>query len=217
MSDGHRTRVLIAAGVLFASALALAPRGFGAIPRKDTWYTQHYIIMQDFERKAYRDMSVEARKSFQEIFWASRTSDARAAFAARLEYVKKTFWQENKKQPWNNDRARVYLLNGNPVSIDVDQNNSWGTVGLPNDFRQPTDRTNEDVAANRAEIWTYNFDKYFIQYVFVYRQPNQWRIQQVQGSGSRYLGDLEEYNRTVTFGVVDPDQYQKDIDALIGK
>jgi GWxTD domain-containing protein len=217
MSIGNKTRILIAAGVVFTSVLALAPRGFGAIPKKDTWYTQHYIIMQDFERKAYRKLSEEGRKAFRELFWASRTSDARAAFAARMEYVKKTFWQENKKQPWNNDRARIYLLNGNPVSIDVDQNNNWGSVGMPGDLRQATDRSNEDVAANRAEIWTYNYDRYFIQYVFVYRQANQWKIMQVQGSGSRYLGDLENFNRTVTFGVVDPEQYQKDLDSLARK
>lgn len=217
MSIGNKTRIFIAAGVALASVLVLAPRGFGAIPKKDVWYTQHYIIMQDFERKAYRDLTEEGRQAFQELFWASRTSDARAAFAARLEYVKKTFWQENKKQPWNSDRARIYLLNGNPVSIDVDQNNDWGAVGMPNDFRAPTDRTNEDVAANRAEIWTYNYERYFIQYVFVFRQANQWKIMQVQGSGSRFLGDLENFNRTVTFGVADPDQYRKALDSLARK
>lgn len=217
MSTARKSLSVIAAGVLFVSILALAPRGFGAIPKKDTWYTQHYILMQDFEKKAYRQMSETARASFRELFWASRTSDARAAFLARMEYVQKNFWQENKKQPWNNDRARVYLLNGNPASIDVDQNNSWGTVGLPNELRVPTDRTNEDVAANRAEIWTYPYDRYFVQYVFVYRQPNQWKILQVQGSGSRYLGDFENFNRTVTFGAVEPEKYQSEVEALVGK
>lgn len=194
------------------SVLALTGSGVGAIPKKDAWYTQHYIIMQDFERKAYRALSADGRKAFQELFWAARTSDARATFQARLEYVKKNFWKENNQQPWNTDRSRVYLLNGSPASIDVDQNTSWGSVALPGQMAQATNRANEDVAANRAEAWTYQYDKYLINYIFAFVQPYQWKI--TQTTGSRYLGEFETYNKNVTFGIVDIERYKQDLAAL---
>jgi GWxTD domain-containing protein len=202
--------VLALAGL---SVLAVASRGLGAIPKKDAWYTQHYIIMQDFERKAYRKLSEAGRKGFQELFWAARTSEARAKFEARLDYVKKNFWKENNQQPWNTDRSRVYLLNGSPASIDVDQNVSWATIGTPREMRQETDRTNEDVAANRAELWTYPFDKYLVRYIFAFVPPYQWKI--TAGTGSRYLGEFETYNRTVTFGIVDLEKYKQVLDELL--
>jgi len=201
--------VLALAGL---SVLAVATRGLGAIPKKDAWYTQHYAIMQDFERKAYRKLSEAGRKGFQELFWAARTSEARAKFEARLEYVKKNFWKENNQQPWNTDRSRVYLLNGSPASIDVDQNVSWATIGTPREMRQETDRTNEDVAANRAELWTYPYDKYLVRYIFAFVPPYQWRI--TAGTGSRYLGEFEEFNKTVTFGIVDIEKYKQDLAGL---
>jgi len=212
VNNGHNRRILFALGAIFLSVLALPARGVSAIPKKDAWYTQHYIIMQDFERKAYRTLSVDGRKVFQELFWAARTQDARAIYQARLEYVKKNFWKENNQQPWNTDRSRVYLLNGSPASIDVDQNASWGTVGLPNEMRQVTDRSNEDVAANRAEVWTYQYDKYLINYIFAFVQPYQWKI--TQTTGSRYLGEFETFNRNVTFGIADLEKYKQDLAAL---
>lgn len=193
--------------------LCLPARGFGAIPKKDAWYTQHYIIMQDFERKAYRTLSADGRTAFQELFWAARTQDARATYQARLEYVKKNFWKENNQQPWNTDRSRVYLLNGSPASIDVDQNASWATVGLPSEMRQATDRTNEDVGANRAEIWTYPHSRYLVQYSFIFVQPSQWKV---VNSGNRYRGELEDYSKNVTFGIVDLGKYKQDL-ADLGK
>ncbi|MCK7540036.1 MAG: hypothetical protein MZV63_58575 [Marinilabiliales bacterium] len=36
---------------------SVAGRAAAAIPKKDAWYTQHYVIMQDFEKKAYRKLS----------------------------------------------------------------------------------------------------------------------------------------------------------------
>jgi GWxTD domain-containing protein len=212
MNNANNRRVLLALGAILISVVAFAVRSPGAIPKKDVWYTQHYIIMQDFERKAYRKLSEAGRKAFQELFWAARTQDARAIFQARLEYVKKNFWKENNQQPWNTDRSRVYLLNGNPASIDVDQNVNWGSVGLPGEMRQATDRSNEDVAANRAERWTYQYDKYLINYIFAFVQPYQWKI--TTTTGSRYLGELENYNKNVTFGIVDLGRYEQALAAL---
>ena len=64
MNNGNNRRILVALGAIFLSVLALPARGVGAIPKKDAWYTQHYIIMQDFERKAYRELSADGRKAF---------------------------------------------------------------------------------------------------------------------------------------------------------
>lgn len=212
MNIGNNRRIFIALGAIFLSLLSLPARGVSAIPKKDVWYTQHYIIMQDFERKAYRSLSEEGRKAFQELFWAARTADARATFEARLEYVKKNFWKENSQQPWNTDRSRVYLLNGSPASIDVDQNADWGSLAMPGQMAQATNRANEDVAANRAELWIYQYDKYLIRYTFAFVQPYQWKI--TQTTGSRYLGEFENYNKNVTFGITDLEGYKQDVAAL---
>jgi GWxTD domain-containing protein len=211
MDNANKSRAFVALGAVLISVLALAANGFSAIPKKDAWYTQHYIIMQDFERKAYRALSAEGRKAFQELFWAARTQEARGKYLVRLEYVKKTFWKENSQQPWNTDRSRVYLLNGSPASIEYDQNVSW-TGPMPGQTAAATNRNNEDVAADRAELWIYPYDKYFIRYTFVFVTPNSWRI--TQTTGSRYLGELEEFNKTVTFGIVDIERYKQDLAGL---
>lgn len=194
--------------------LSAAASFSAAIPKKDIWYTQHYVIMQDFERKLYRDLSEEGRKGFQPLFWAARTSDARAKFLARMEFVTKNYQTENKKQPWNTDRGRVYLLNGPPASIDYDQNINFATFMLPGQVADQTSRSNEDVGGNRAELWMYPHDAFFIKYTFYFVQPNQWRI--TQTTGSHYLGELENFNKTVTFGIVDEAKYKQDL-ALLDK
>jgi GWxTD domain-containing protein len=209
-NEGFRRSCALAAIALVL--LAFAGRSAAAIPKKDAWYTQHYIIMQDFEKKAYRKLSEEGRKAFQELFWAVRTSQARATFEARLDYVKKNFWKENNQQPWNTDRSRVYLLNGSPASIDVDQNASWATVGMPSEMRQATDRSNEDVAANRAEVWVYSYDRYFVKYTFAFAPPYQWKI--TGSTGNRYLGEMESFSRNVTFGIEEVERYKQELAGL---
>jgi GWxTD domain-containing protein len=211
MDISERARAFLALGAVLISVLALVANGISAIPKKDAWYTQHYIIMQDFERKAYRALSAEGRKAFQDLFWAARTQEGRGKYLARLEYVNKTFWKENSKQPWNTDRARVYLLNGSPASIEYDQNVNW-TGPVPGQAATATSRNNEDVAADRTELWIYPYDKYFIRYTFIFVMPNSWRI--TQTTGSRYLGELEEFNKTVTFGIVDIEKYKQDLAGL---
>jgi GWxTD domain-containing protein len=212
MPRARTGRAICTLGLTFFSVLAAASTAAAAIPKKDVWYTQHYVIMQDFERKLYRDLSEEGRKRFQELFWAARSSDARAQFKARMEFVMKNYKTENSKQPWNTDRGRILLLNGPPASIDYDQNISFASSMLPGQTADTTSRSNEDVAANRAEVWTYPFDKYFIRYTFYFVQPNQWRI--TQSTGNHYLGDLENYNKKVAFGIVDEAQYQQDLATL---
>lgn len=212
MNARNRRRVLCAGGLIFASVLAVSASLSAAIPRKDTWYTQHYIIMQDFERKLYRDLSPEGRKAFQELFWAARTSDAKARFKARLDYVLLNFKTENRKQPWNTDRGRTYLLNGSPASVDYDQNTSWAMAITPGQASESASRSNEDLGANRAEIWVYPYDQYFVKYTFAFVQPNQWR--RTQTTGNRYLGELEDFNKAVTFGIVDEAAYKQALDGL---
>lgn len=206
--------MFLAAGAVLFSVLTVAASVSAAIPKKDAWYTQHYIVMQDFERKLYRDLSVAGRQSFQDLFWAARTPEARGKFQARLEYVIKNFWKENSKQPWNTDRGRTYLLNGAPASIDYDQNVNFGTL-LPGQFADNASRSTEDVGGNRAEVWVYPYDQYFIQYTFAFIQPSQWR--RTQTTGSRYLGELETFNKTVTFGIVDEASYKQGLDGLAKK
>ncbi|MGZ5498864.1 MAG: GWxTD domain-containing protein [Candidatus Aminicenantales bacterium] len=211
MNTSRTWRDLCALGAIVFSILTFAARASAAIPKKDAWYTQHYIIMQDFERKLYRDLSIEGRKNFQDLFWAARTPEARAKFQARLDYVIKNFWKENSKQPWNTDRGRTYLLNGSPASIDYDQNVSFGTM-LPGQVADNANRSGEDVGANRGEIWIYPFDQYFIEYTFAFVQPSQWRI--TQTTGNRYLGELETFNKKVTFGLVDEAAYKQSLEGL---
>jgi GWxTD domain-containing protein len=199
-------------GMFLLTIAASAARVSAAIPKKDTWYTQHYMIMQDFERKLYRDLSEEGRTGFRELFWASRTSEAKGKFLARMDYVEKNFKPENRKQPWNTDRGRIYLLNGAPASVDYDQNVSFNSAMLPGQVSDGASRSSEDLGANRAEIWVYPYDQYFIKYTFAFIQPNQWRI--TQTTGSRYLGELETFNKTVTFGIVDEAAYQEALDKL---
>ncbi len=211
-----RLRFTFGAIVAIFGCLCGAASALGAgIPKKDTWYTQHYMIMQDFERKAYKDLSEAGRKEFQALFWAARTPEARAKFQSRLEFINVNFKQENRNQPWNTDRGRVYLLNGSPASVDYDQNNNWAMTALPGSMATSSDRTNEDVGANRAEIWVYSYDKYFIKYTFAFVQPNQWRI--TQTTGNRYLGEFETYSRQVTFGATDEAAYKQALDALLKK
>jgi GWxTD domain-containing protein len=213
----NRYRTSWGLGVLGAIVLSLlegAAAATAAIPKKDVWYTQHYMIMQDFERKLYRDLSEEGRKGFQDLFWAARSTDARVKFKARMEFVSKNYMTENKKQPWNTDRGRTYMLNGPPASIDYDQNINFSSTMLPGQVADTASRSSEDVGGNRAEVWIYPYDQFFIKYTFYFVQPNQWRI--TQTTGSRYLGELEDFNKNVTFGIVDEAKYKADL-ALLEK
>jgi len=215
MRKFRRRQLFWVLGTVLVLIVGVAAAVAAGIPKKDVWYTQHYFIMQDFERKLYKDLSEEGRKGFQALFWTVRTPEARAKFEARMDFINKNYKPENRSQPWNTDRGRVYLLNGSPASIDYDQNTSWAMTALPGSGSVATDRSNEDLGANRAEIWVYPYEQFFIKYTFAFVQPNQWRI--TQTTGNRYLGELENYNKNVTFGITDEAAYKQALDGLAKK
>ena len=55
MTSTGTLRKICALVAIVISVLTLAASATAAIPKKDVWYTQHYVILQDFERKLYRD------------------------------------------------------------------------------------------------------------------------------------------------------------------
>jgi GWxTD domain-containing protein len=196
--------------------LFLGACGISLVPSKDDWYAMHYYIMQDFEWKLYKDLSPAARLEFQKLFWASRSPEAKQEFDNRVAYTMKAYKKENSRQPYNVDRAHVYLLNGSPVHIELSQNDNWATrmtqgVGVN---ASVNDRSNEDVSANTLEVWTYPYDKYLIRYTFYFRSPNEWRLDQAAFSGNRYMGALEEDNKLGLFGVTNPGEYKAKLEQL---
>ncbi len=207
-----RKSLLTAAGALL-TLVFLASCGINLMPTKDAWYAQHYSIMQDFERRAYRTLSEIGKKDFQNLFWTVRDPDSKAIFQERLSYILTAYKRENARQPWNTDRARIYLLNGPPASIDIDQNTSWGTQ-LSRPAKETVDRSNEDVQAYRAEVWTYSFRKQYIKYAFTFVAPNEWKMAPALISGNKFIGELEDYNKIVTFGIHDPEGYMQSLQAL---
>jgi hypothetical protein len=82
MKSGKDLRSFLNFRAALVSALALAAGGVITTPAKDAWFTQHNIIMQDFERAAYRTLSADGKQAFQELFRAVRTQDARATCRA---------------------------------------------------------------------------------------------------------------------------------------
>jgi GWxTD domain-containing protein len=207
---------LSAAGVLAMLAMASAC-GISGMPTGDVWFTQHYIIMQDFERTAYRTLGEEGKSAFHDLFWSYRTPQARAAFEARMQYVMDNYKRENSRQPWNTDRGRIYILNGEPASVEIDQNVSWASTvseGGMGVTAGAANRDREDLGANRAELWTYPYRENFIKYGFVFIPPNQWRMAQPPFEGNRFLGEFENYTKEVFFGVKDIDRYKEEIAAL---
>jgi len=217
MTNHGHTRTPFLAGLALLFMVHLVSCGISMIPIKDAWYTQHYIIMQDFERGAFRTLSDAGRLAFRDLFWKYRSPDAKAVFAARLDYVMKNYWKENSRQPWNTDRSRVFLLHGSPAAIDYDQNVSWAVSALPGGggAAVTSDRSNEDLQANRAEIWTYQFDRYLVKYGFVFFVgSSSWRAAMPPAAGSQYRGEFEDYSRNVTFAITDIQRYKQEIAGL---
>jgi GWxTD domain-containing protein len=210
----------LALAVLFAAAVLTAGCSAGLMPTKDAWYTQHYYIMQKFEQDAYRKLSDAAKPQFQALFWEARSPEAKKLFDSRMEFILKTFGKENRSQPWNTDRSRVYLLNGSPANIDYKQNTAWATqVGaaagnVGGTGAAGTERSGEDVQAMTAEVWTYPHKDHLIEYTFNFAQPNEWRMQ-IRTDQNRYLGELELYNRQTVFGPMNTADYQAKVEALI--
>jgi len=203
---------------LFFFILVLTGCGLNYLPSKDSWYAKHYFIMQDFERDTYKKLTDAGRLEFQKLFWEVRSPLAKQQFDARIAYIEKVYKTENHTQPWNTDRARVYLLNGPPASIDYRQNNDWMMSiqqGTGNTSSQDVnDRSNEDIQANTAEVWLYPYDKYFVYYVFTFSSPNSWKLSPYTYQNNRYLQQLEQLNKDLTYRINDEDAYKAKLEAL---
>jgi len=206
------------AAVAVVTLFLLAACGLQFSPSKDPWFAQHYFIMQDFERSAYKSLSPASKLEFQTIFWEVRAPVSKQEFNNRMAYINENFKKENSKQPWNTDRARVFLLNGNPAEIDSRQNEDWTIQNLGvQSGTQPvglTDRGGEDVQGNYAEIWTYHYGRLFIYYTFVFSRPSSWKVVQTSMAGNRYLGEFELQNKLKTFAVVDEKLYKEKLETL---
>ena len=190
--------------------------GISLVPSKDEWYGKHYYIMQSYEWKAYKSLSAAGQLEFQKLFWEARPPESKKEFDQRVEFCMQTFKRENSKQPFNVDRAHVYLLNGRPDQIEYSQNDAWANKigsGVAN-FMSTNDRTNEDVSANTAEVWTYRYDKFLIQYVFVFQSPSTWKMNQAVFSGNRYVGAFELQNKEDFFGPTNEDEYKAKLEDL---
>lgn len=191
--------------------LFLSGCGINLVPSKDDWYAKHYYIMQDFEWKLYKELSPAARLEFQKMFWEVRTPEAKAEFDKRVEYCMKAYKKENSRQPFNVDKAHVFLLNGAPVQIEYAQNTNWTMQGAV----EASDRSGEDVAANTAEVWTYRYGQWLVKYVFTFRPPNEWKLVSQSAVGdSRYLGQFELENKNDLYGIKDLDEYKQKLEAL---
>ncbi len=139
--------------VLGLFVLGTAAGVVNALPKKDTWYTQHYFLMQDYERKVYKGLSANGKLEFQKVYWEFRSPAVKEEFDRRMAYIEPTFKNENSAQPWNTDRARIYLLNGRPAGVEQRQNDYWSgqvtPLGAQSNVNQ--DRTGEDIQGRTLE------------------------------------------------------------------
>ena len=190
---------LLEIALLVSAVLLPAACGIRLEPSKDAWYSRHYIVMQNFEKDIYVKLSAEAKAQFQNRFWAFRSTAARGEFETRLSYVMTAFKRENSQQPWNTDRARIYLLNGSPVAIDYQENGY--------------DRINEDIGARMGEAWTYTYSKYLVTYLFTFRKPAEWRLLD-RMTGNQFRGELEARSREEDYGISDLEAYKAELEKL---
>lgn len=205
-------KILVLGFIVFGTAAAVLE----ALPKKDTWYTMHYFLMQDYERSVYKKLSANGKLEFQKVYWESRTPAAKEEFDRRMAYIEPTFKNENSAQPWNTDRARIYLLNGRPAGVEQRQNDFWaGQVTLPGaQGNVNTNRSNEDIQGRTLEVWSYNFDRRVVQYAFSFTPPNKWVQVQISASGGRYIQGLEKQSRAEIWGPTDEDAYKAKLDGL---
>ena len=203
--------------------LFLGGCGINLVPSKDDWYAKHYYIMQDFEWKLYKELSPAAKLEFQKMFWEVRTPEAKAEFDNRVEYCMKAYKKENARQPFNVDKAHVFLLNGAPAQVEYSQNTNWSMRAIEGGGQGAagvSDRSGEDVAANTAEIWTYRYGQWLVKYVFAFRPPNEWKLLSQSTIGvaalgdNRYLGQFELENKNGLYGVKDVNAYKEKLEAL---
>jgi len=196
---------------------SLSACGLTMIPSKDDWYAKYYFIMQKFEQQAYKSLTANGKIEFQKLFWEARSPMAKQEFDSRLAYITDNFKKENFKQPWNTDRARIYLLNGPPAAVDFKPNDAWGARMVPSGQGGTVttdDRTGEDIQASTLEVWTYPYGNQIVYYSFMFQPPSKWKPVQMSASSSRFIGELELKSKAETWGVSDDDAYRKKIDEL---
>ena len=195
---------------------ACAACGASMLPSKDEWYARHYFIMQKFENDAYKAMTPEARLEFQQLFWAVRSPVAKKEFDVRMAYINNEFKNENSKQPWNCDRARIYLLHGSPASRDYTTNDSWTTSNPAGGggMVSASDRSGEDIQARSLEVWGYPFGQYVVTYGFTFQPPNKWKQANPSPAVGRYIGQFELYDRVESWGAQDEETYKKRLEEL---
>jgi len=202
--------------VLGLFVLGTAAGVVNALPKKDAWYTQHYFLMQDYERKVYKGLSANGKLEFQKVYWESRSPAAKEEFDRRMAYIEPTFKNENSAQPWNTDRARIYLLHGRPAGVEQKQNDYWSgqVTPLGGQSNVNQDRSGEDIQGRTLEVWSYPFDRRVVQYAFSFSTPNKWVQVQISASGGRYIQGLEKQSRVQTWGPLDEDAYKAKLDGL---
>jgi len=192
------------------------------MPSKDPWYAKHYIIMQQFEWDTYKGFSPEGKTQFQELFWKVRDPKAQATFASRLDIVIKNFKTESRHMPWNTDRGRTFLLNGNPAEVRYTEGDAdlGGIVVVPTGGEGGgvlggvnVERSNRDIGARQLELWVYPYMSYRITYQFKFSQPRQWKFIP-KLSESSFREELELYNRQVTYGIIDMKKYREQLEEL---
>jgi len=207
-----RPRKTIVLGLIVLGAVALV---LNAIP-KDSWYTQHYFLMQDYERKAYKGLSDNGRLEFQKVYWEFRSPAVKEEFDRRMAYILPTFKNENSSQPWNTDRARIYLLNGRPAGVEQRANDYWSGQVTPPGAQAGVnqDRSGEDIQGRTLEIWSYPFERQVVAYAFSFQPPNKWVQVQISASGGRYIQGLEKRSRVETWGPSDEDAYKAKLAGL---
>jgi len=195
--------------VVVLIALGAAAGVLNALP-KDSWYAQHYFLMQDYERKAFKGLSANGRLEFQKVYWEFRSAAAKEEFDRRIAYIGPTFKNENSAQPWNTDRARIYLLNGRPAGVEQSQNDAWASQMIPSGVQGVAtgDRSGEDIQGKTLEVWSYTFEGRVVVYGFSFQPPNKWVQIQISASGGRYIQGLEKRNRIQTWGPSDEDAYK---------
>jgi len=203
-------------GAALLSIVILVSCGVNLIPSKDEWYMRHYFIMQDFERTVYKDLSDLGRVEFQNLFWEARSPETKQEFSNRIETASKVFKKENSSQPWNCDRARILLLNGNPASVEYSQNDDWmaSLTRSRNEAGSTNQRDNENIEARTAEIWMYQYGQFLIKYAFTFSAPKSWQLSTGAFAGNRYLGAFEKENKEKTYAIIDAEVYKKKIDGL---
>ncbi len=177
------------------------------IPTGDIWFSKHYIIMEDWERNFYKSLPEEGKLKFQQIFWQFRSPKSFELFEKRLQIIETQFKRENYSQPWNTDRARIFLLNGSPSHISYSESSSWYA---PQDRLE---KDNEDIQARMIEVWDYSFEGGTVKYEFFFNPPNEWRLNSTVYRDP-FLKEFERRNKERFFGVLKKKEYEKELEKL---